>query len=197
MKRRITTQGRGGLAAGMLLAILVLAGCESAEDQEIRGLIEEIAALQEKRITVMETTADEEITDKREHDAGSVTETERQWEEQVQAFRDSHAETLTNLREALASGDWEIAYPEDMALMNGSPLAVVTGLRDLAEWSVERAEARRASLAVWREQAAENRARAERDGGSWLTRPPDPTAWMPRGEAPNVQDVLGRNRPER
>lgn len=188
MKGMTTTgRGRGVLAAGTLLAALALAACESAEDQEIRKLIEEIAALQEQAIAVMEATAEEEVADRREHDPGSVAQTERRWEREVQTTRARYEETLARLRGALASGDWETAYPEE----NGSPLAVVAARRDLAEESVRWAEGRRASRASSRERMAEIRARAER-GSDARRRVPDPSTWMPRQEPPSVDEVLGR-----
>ena len=144
---RITGRRRGVLAAVTLLAALALAACESAEDQEIRRLIEEIAELQEQTLAVLEATAEEEIAQLREIGAG-VAGAERQSERRLQTTREHHQETLTKLRAALASGDWEIAYAEEMALMYASPLALVAGMRDLAEEEVRWAEEQRAAPSV-------------------------------------------------
>ena len=136
------------LAAGTLLAMLVLGACESAEDQEIRRLIEEIASLQEQTIAVMEATAEKRIAELRESGSESVTSFEGMWEREVETTRERHEATLTKLREAQVSGDWEIAYPEQMAMLNGSALAVVGRLRDLAEETVRSAEKRRAARSL-------------------------------------------------
>lgn len=176
MRRSRTGSERGLLAAGMLLATLALAGCESAEDQEIRTLIEEIAALQEQRIAVMETTAEEEIADDRKHDPGKVEQTEQQWEERLQAARNSHERTLTKLRETLASRDWETAYPEETALLNASPLVIVRGVLSSRQRHLQHAEEVRAGQAAWRERRARNRAQAERNSEA-MRRLPDPSAW--------------------
>lgn len=190
----MSSSGRGLLAAGMLLATLALAGCESAEDQEIRTLIEEIAALQEQRLGVMESTAEEEVGDAREHDPGTVAQKEQEWKERLQAARGGHDRTLTKLREASASGDWEAAYPEDTALLNASPVQIVRFILSSRQRDLRQAEGYRAGQAAWRERRAEIR-RGREAAIEAAKRLPS----LPRTEAPNVQDVLerlGRNEPE-
>lgn len=198
MRRGMTRSGRGLLAAGTLLAALALAGCESAEDQEIRKLIEEIAALQEQRIGVMESTAAEEVGYAREHDPRAVEQTERQWEEWLQAARRGHGRTLTKLREALAAGDWEAAYPEDTALLNASPVQIVRSILSSRQQDLQEAEgyrARRAQSREWRAEIRRGREAAREAGIEAAKRLPS----LPRTEPPDVQDVLkrlGRNEPE-
>lgn len=190
--RREPGSGRGLLAAGMLLATLALTGCESAEDQEIRTLIEEIAALQEQRIGVMESTAEEEVGEAREHAPGTVAQKEQEWEERLQAARRGHDRTLTKLREAAASGDWEAAYPEDTALLNASPVQIVRFMLSSRQRDLRQAEGYRAGQAAWRERRAEIRRGREAAIDAARRLPSLP-------EAPNVQDVLerlGRNEPE-
>ena len=195
MQNALGGSGRGAVVTGMLLAAFALAGCESAENQEIGALIEEIGALQEQRIAVMETTAEEEIADDREHDAGKVEQTERQWEERLQAARGAHARTLTKLRETLASGEWEAAYPLDMALLNGSALAVVAGMRAAVAERLSTEEEQAELSARMRTRRAEIR-RTRQERSDAMRRLPDPSAWS-TGGTPSDGEVLGRNGPER
>ena len=191
--RRGTNRERGLLfAAASLLATLALAGCESVEDPEIRTLIEEIAALQEQRIGVMESTAEEDIGDAREHAPATVAQKEQEWEERLQAARRGHDSTLTKLREASASGDWEAAYPEDSALLE--PVQIVRFILSSRQRDLRQAEGYRAGQAAWRERRAEIR-RGREAAIEAAKRLPS----LPRTEAPNVQDVLkrlNRNEPE-
>lgn len=171
MENVLAGSGRGAVVTGMLLAAFALAACESAEEQEIGALIEEIAILQEKTLAEVESTAAREIAADRELGVGPGE--QRLWEERVQAARDSHEETLTKLRKAQASGDWETVYPREMAALNGgSPLAVVARLRDRAQRNLVAAE---------QQQAAIDAAK----------RVPDPSSWSTTREPPSVDEVLG------
>ena len=170
MENALGGSGRGAVVTGMLLAALALAGCESAEEQEIRPLIEEIAALQEKTLAELESTAAREIAADRALGVGPGD--QRLWEERVEAARDEHEETLTKLRETLASGDWETAYRREMAVLNGSPVAVVARLRDRAQRNLVMAE---------QQQAAIDAAK----------RVPDPSSWYTPREPPSVEEVPG------
>jgi len=196
----------------MLLAALALAGCESAEDQEIRALIDEIAALHEQTIAAMEARAAARSEEARERVVGPESWTaemlarvraeaarnaERaaaQRAEQLEAERRGGGEGLTKLRETLASGDWAIAYPREMGRANGSALALVTSLRDRAKRRLGELEASRDHAMAWRERAAEaeTRARAQAEA---MRRMPDPSRWRqpgePAPEPPDVQEVLG------
>ena len=200
MRRASTGSGRFRLVAGMLL-MLALAGCESVEDREIRALIEGIAALQEQRIGVMESTAEEEVADAREHNPEQVAQKEQEWEERLQAARRGHDRTLTKLGEALASGDWETAYPEETRLLNMPPVEIVRFVQSARQRDLREAEGYRAGQARWRERRAEIRQGREARIDAHR-RVPDPSAWRqpgePAPEALNAQEVLGLvNRPER
>jgi hypothetical protein len=158
----------------MLLAAFALAGCESAEDQEIRALIDEIAAIQEQTIAAMEASAAAKDEEARERVVGNESwpaemlarvradrarndeRSAAQRAEQLEDSRRGGREGLTKLRETLASGDWETAYPREMARVNGSALALVTSLRDRAESGLRRAEAARDHDMAWRERKAED-----------------------------------------
>lgn len=162
MQKALGGFGRGAAVTGMLLAALALTGCGSAEEQEIRTLIEEIQSLQEKTLAELESTAAREIAFKVALGAGPGE--QQMWEERVQAARAENEDTLTKLRETLAAGNWEAAYPRDMAVLNGSPVAVVARLRDRAQRNLVLEEQRRAAIEAAR-------------------RVPDPSRWRSGGDA--------------
>lgn len=186
--------GRCAAVTGMLLAAFALAGCESAEDQEIRALIDEIAAIQEQTIAAMEASASAKDEEARERVVGNESwsaevlaslraEAARNQEraaaqraEQLEDSRRGGREGLTKLHETLASGDWGLAYPREMARMNGSALAFVTSLRDRAERRLQELEAIRDRDVAWRERAAEAEAQARAQAEA-MRRMPDPAAW--------------------
>lgn len=194
MQNTLGGSGRGAVVTGMLLAAFALASCESAEDQEIGALIDEIAAIQEQTIAAMEASAaakDEEARERvvgdeswpaevlasvRADRARNEEQAATQRAERLEDYRRGGREGLTKLRETLASGDWETAYPREMGRVNGSALAFVTSLRDRAERRLREVEATRDHDMAWRERAAEAEARARAQAEA-MRRVPDPSAW--------------------
>ena len=208
MQKALGGSGRGAVVTGMVLATLALAGCESAEDQEIRALIDEIAAVQEQTIAAMEASAAAKAEEALERARGEerwpaevlasfradVTRNEERdaarRAERLESRRRAHENLLTKLRETLASGDWAAAYPVETEL-NIPPLEIVRFVRSRRQTDLGVAEADRDWDVAWRERAAERR-EAAAGSSEAMKRVPDPSTWMPRQEPPSIDEMLGK-----
>ena len=148
------------LTAGMLLAGLLLAGCESADDRELRTLIEEIAQLRADTLEVIQSRIEFA-------EAGEESSTWRSTAETLASRRElraeAYAEELEKLRLALEEDAWETEFPE--AFMFGTdvqPLQIVALARNSARDGLEaererlkqdlEAEERRQAQAAEREE---------------------------------------------
>ena len=103
------------LTAGMVLAGLTLAGCESAEDQGLLTLIEEISQLRAETLEVMErriefAKASEESSTPRNPFLVSTTAETLASQRELRA--EAYAEELEKLRLALEEDAWETEFPE-------------------------------------------------------------------------------------
>ena len=154
------------LTAGMVLAGLTLAGCESAEDQGLLTLIEEISQLRAETLEVMErriefAKASEESSTPRNPFLVSTTAETLASQRELRA--EAYAEELEKLRLALEEDAWETEFPE--TFMFGTdiqPRQIVAlarnGARDDLEAERERltqnleAEERREAQAAEREE---------------------------------------------
>ena len=154
------------LTAGMVLAGLTLAGCESAEDQGLLTLIEEISQLRAETLEVMErriefAKASEESSTPRNPFLVSTTAETLASQRELRA--EAYAEELEKLRLALEEDAWETEFPETFMFgTDVQPRQIVAlarnGARDDLEAERERltrnleAEERREAQAAEREE---------------------------------------------
>ena len=154
------------LTAGMVLAGLTLAGCESAEDQGLLTLIEEISQLRAETLEVMErriefAKASEESSTPRNPFLVSTTAETLASQRELRA--EAYAKELEKLRLALEEDAWETEFPETFMFgTDVQPRQIVAlarnGARDDLEAERERltrnleAEERREAQAAEREE---------------------------------------------
>ena len=154
------------LTAGMVLAGLTLAGCESAEDQGLLTLIKEISQLRAETLEVMErriefAKASEESSTPRNPFLVSTTAETLASQRELRA--EAYAEELEKLRLALEEDAWETEFPETFMFgTDVQPRQIVAlarnGARDDLEAERERltrnleAEERREAQAAEREE---------------------------------------------
>lgn len=174
------------IGAGVALLGLLAAACGGVDERDVATLIDEIEAIYAETIETMEENAALAIERAGKPLPGAryaiesvlarrARETEENWAEDLNRYRQAHTDALALWREAVERRAWEEVF-------NGRPLEFLRAQQRDAELVLEQRQAR-----LEREASGETARRL----GAWagVARVPDPPAEP--YERPSVEELLG------